>query len=90
MNCQAIATAVPAIALPASSKFSASWVAAFAKIQTMWQKHIERAGQARAAATFSDIDLHTLRDIGAPSWIIAEATQRDLQRDRHMADLSRS
>ena len=89
-NCNAIETAAPAVALPSASQFSAAWVAAFAKIQAMWQQHVQRAEQARAMAIFAQIDQHTLRDIGAPYWIVAEAAQREAQRERALADLNRS
>ena len=73
-----------------SAEFSAAWVVAFAKIQTLWHDHVERANQARAQAVFADIDEHTLKDIGAPNWAIAEAVHRGDSRGLRLMDLYRS
>ena len=95
MNCNAThAAALPAAASRSASdrpaEFSAAWNVAFAKIQTLWKKHVERSNQARAQAAFADIDEHTLKDIGAPNWIIAEASHRGDSRGLRLIDLYRS
>ena len=73
-----------------AAEFSTAWVTAFAKIQTLWQDHVERANHARAQAVFADIDEHTLKDIGAPNWAIAEAVHRGDSRGLRLMDLYRS
>jgi len=61
-----------------------------AKLRALWQEHRERVHCARAQAAFAEIDAHTLKDIGAPDWILAEASQRAGNRDVRMLDLYRS
>ena len=95
MNCNAThAAALPAAASRSvsaqPSEFSAAWIVSFARIQRLWQEHVERANRARAQATFADIDEHTLKDIGAPNWIIAEAAHRGDSRGLRLIDLYRS
>ena len=90
MNWNPTQSASAAIPIHASAQFSASWVSAFAKIQTLWQDRTERANKARAMAVFAEIDAHTLKDIGAPNWAIAEASMRGDSRGLRMIDLYRS
>jgi len=76
---------------PAASESSgALWNTAFVKVRSLWQDHVCRSYQARASAVFADIDMHTLRDIGAPNWIVAEATLRSDSRGLRLIDLYRS
>ena len=79
-----------AASLPASAMSGAPWNSALNRIQALWQEHQCRATQARAMAIFADIDTHTLRDIGAPSYIIAESTLRGDSRGLRLIDLYRS
>ena len=79
-----------ALSLPASQPFAASRPSPLARIQSLWHDHQARAKQARAMAAFADIDTHTLRDIGAPNWVIAEASQRGDSRGLRLLDLYRS
>ena len=58
-----------------------------ARLRTLWKAHLREARCARARSLFSAIDLHTLRDIGAPECIIAEAAARGRARDRAFRDL---
>jgi predicted outer membrane lipoprotein len=95
MNCNAThAAALPAAASRSvtvrPAEFSTAWIEAFAKIRTLWQEHVERTKKARAQAAFASIDEHTLRDIGAPNWIIAEAAHREDSRGLRLIDLYRS
>ena len=93
MSCNAtqVAPVVAGGSLSAqSAEFSAAWVAAFAKIQSLWRERVERTNQARAQAIFADIDEHTLKDIGAPNWAIAEAVHRGDSRGLRLMDLYRS
>ena len=90
MNCNPAQSASAALPLHASAQFSATWVSAFAKIQTLWHDHAERANKARAMAVFAEIDEHTLKDIGAPNWVIAEAAHRGDSRGLRLIDLYRS
>ena len=95
MNCNATHAAVLPTAASHSdavrpAQFSAAWIVAFAKIQTLWQQHVERTNKARAQAAFAEIDEHTLKDIGAPNWLIAEASHRADSRGMRLIDLYRS
>jgi hypothetical protein len=87
MNCN---TAQSAVSPSASELFGAAWNSAVAGVETLWQDHVARTRQARAMATFAEIDAHTLRDIGAPNWIVAEATMRGDSRGLRLIDLYRS
>ena len=88
MNCNA---AQSSASLPAPGTFGAPWNVAFvSKMQSLWQDHVCRSSQARAMATFAEIDTHTLRDIGAPNWIIAESSLRGDSRGLRLIDLYRS
>ena len=87
MNCNAAQSSASLLTAP---EFGAPWSSAFAKLHSLWQDHLCRANQARAMATFADIDAHTLRDIGAPHWIVADATMRGDSRGLRLIDLYRS
>ena len=78
MNCNAAETALP---FPASASVGAATESPLAKLRALWQDHIERT---------SRIDSHTLRDIGAPDWVLAEAALRGDSRDLRLIDLYRS
>jgi hypothetical protein len=58
-----------------------------ARLRALWEAHVDETRRARATTLFADIDMHTLRDIGAPDWIIAEAASRKRARDRVFRDL---
>ena len=87
MNCNAAETALP---FPASASVGAATESPLAKLRALWQGHIERTSRARAGAAFSRIDSHTLRDIGAPDWVLAEAALRSDSRGLRLIDLYRS
>jgi len=61
---------------------------ALARLRAAWEARLARRRQARAAAHFAGIDLHTLRDIGAPDAVIADAASRDRARERVLRDLN--
>jgi len=86
MNCNVAQNVSP----NASESSGALWNTAFVRIQSLWQDHVCRSYQARASAVFADIDTHTLRDIGAPNWIVAESTLRSDSRGLRLIDLYRS
>ena len=86
MNCNAQSAA----SLPAPQTFDATWTSAFARLRTLWDGHQQRNRQLRAMAVFADIDAHTLCDIGAPNWVVAEAKQRGDSRSLRLIDLYRS
>jgi hypothetical protein len=92
MNCNATqAAALPNAASASSTReFGAAWIAAFARIQTRWQQHVARTTRARSQSVFADIDAHTLKDIGAPNWAIADAVHRSDSRGMRLIDLYRS
>ncbi|MEO7761224.1 MAG: hypothetical protein ABIS68_04850 [Casimicrobiaceae bacterium] len=87
MNCNTAQIALP---VSASTPVGAAWDSIAAKLAALHQAHVARSAQARATATFSDIDQHTLRDIGAPNWLIAEASLRHDSRALRLIDLYRS
>jgi len=52
-------------------------------LQGALQRHRDRRRQARALATLAELSDATLRDIGAPDWLRAEAdARRDADRQR--------
>jgi len=87
MNCNAAESALP---FPASAAVGAATESPLAKLRALWQGHVERTNRARASAAFSGIDTHTLRDIGAPDWVLAEASLRNDSRSVRLIDLYRS
>ncbi len=55
-----------------------------------WEGRHARAHASRAVDAMSDINVHTLKDIGAPNWMVAEASSRDDGRALRLIDLYRS
>jgi hypothetical protein len=90
MSCNAIPVTAPAIGSLDGSTPAGALTSAIAKFHAIWNEHVARSHQARAQAAFADIDAHTLRDIGAPNWIIAEALHRSDSRELRLIDLYRS
>ena len=74
----------PARSRPASAPAAAS---PLARLRALWEAHLDESRRARATSLFADIDLHTLRDIGAPDWMIADASSRRRAHDRTLRDL---
>ena len=60
--------------------FAEATRAAVETFQTTWQNHPPCAEQSGTLELMSDINAHTLKDIGAPNWLIAQAVER---RDSH-------
>lgn len=58
--------------------------------QATWRYHSPQAGQERAFELMADIDVHTLKDIGAPNWLIAQAVERRDAYHLHLLELYRS
>jgi hypothetical protein len=90
MNCNAVPATAPAIGSLDGSTPAGAVKSALAKFNAIWNDQVQRSNKARAQAAFADIDAHTLRDIGAPNWIIAEAVQRGDSRGLRLIDLYRS
>ena len=55
-----------------------------------WHEHQAQTNKARAFHAMNDIDAHTLKDIGAPHWMVAEAVTRGDGRCLRLIDLYRS
>ncbi len=89
MNCNANSSAALSASISGSAK-QGTLHAATEFVQSLWCAHRERAHLARAQSAFAEIDTHTLRDIGAPNWLIAESTSRDDARGLRLIDLYRS
>ena len=91
MNCNA-ATIPNATALAPTTRASTSSRpgAALEKLRLYFRQRAERAKAARAMAVFADIDQHTLKDIGAPNWLIAQAAERERVRGLRISDLCQS
>lgn len=87
MNRNAAETALP---FTASASVGVATESPLAKLRVLWQGHIARTHRTRAGAAFAAIDSHTLRDIGAPDWILAEAALRNESRGLRLMDLYRS
>ena len=58
--------------------------------KSAWRERAAHNGQARALEMMADIDAHTLRDIGAPNWLIAQAVERKDAHHLHLLNLYRS
>ena len=55
-----------------------------------WQNRRVRARQARVNDAMSNVSAHMLKDIGAPEWMVAQASTRYDGRALHLIDLFRS
>jgi hypothetical protein len=64
--------------------------AALSAFQATWRNHAPQADQASAFELMADINEHTLRDIGAPNWLIAQAVERKGAHHLHLLELHRS
>ena len=51
-------------------------VAAIATFQSVWRAQSKSEDRARAIEMMAGIDAHTLKDIGAPDWLIAQSQER--------------
>lgn len=64
--------------------------AARGAFQATWRDQAAHADQGSAYKLMAEIDAHTLKDIGAPDWLIAEAVERKDAHHRHLLELYRS
>ena len=64
--------------------------AALSAFQQTWREQAPRRGEARTIEMMADIDEHTLRDIGAPNWLVAQAVERKDSHRLHLIELHRS
>src|SRR5437899_4501046 len=55
--------------------------------ETLWGRHKVRSRQARAMRAISDMNEHTLRDIGAPDQLISHAAARSRAHHRRQISL---
>lgn len=55
-------------------------LAAISTFQSVWRAQSQEDNRARAMEMMSGIDARTLKDIGAPDWLIAQSHER---RDAH-------
>jgi len=78
--------AVPFAGAPCPSSPSTA-ESPLARLRALWEARLDQTRRARATTLFADIDLHTLRDIGAPEWALAEAASRNRARERSLRDL---
>ena len=90
MNCNATSSVALSASMSGSTTPHGAWQSALDTMQAYWQRHLERTQQARAQVAFAEIDTHTLRDIGAPNWLIAESVSRNDARCLRLIDLYRS
>ena len=51
-------------------------LAAIATFQSVWRAQTKEEDRARAIEMMIDVDAHTLKDIGAPDWMIAHSHER--------------
>ena len=64
--------------------------AALGAFQATWRDQVAHVDQGSAYKLMADIDEHTLKDIGAPNWLIAEAVERKDAHHRRLLELYRS
>ena len=55
-----------------------------------WNYRAARRNHARAIELMAGIDEHTLRDIGAPNWLVAQAVERKDAHRLRLIELHRS
>ena len=60
--------------------------AGFAVLQA-WQAHRQRQHERRAWSGLSDLGSHTLKDIGAPDWVVLDAADRSDTARRRLDDM---
>jgi len=93
MNCQ-LSQSSACIQYSLPERFVASFGeasrAAIAAFQSAWRKQAVTQTQANALELMADIDEHTLRDIGAPNWLIAQAVERKDAYHLRLLELHRS
>ncbi|MGY4830418.1 hypothetical protein ACVNIS_17745 [Sphaerotilaceae bacterium SBD11-9] len=56
-------------------------------IAARWAAHLEAARKAREFSFVADLSADTLRDIGAPEEMVAQAQERSDSRQQRMLDL---
>lgn len=64
--------------------------AALATFQTVWNEQSQDTNRAHAFALMIDVNSRTLKDIGAPDWMIARANERRHSHTIHLLELFRS
>ena len=64
--------------------------AAVNTFQLTWREHPVGVSEASTLQFMADIDAHTLRDIGAPNWLIAQAIERKDAHHLRLIELYRS
>ena len=64
--------------------------AAVNSFQQAWRAHPAPVDEGNSLDLMADIDAHTLRDIGAPNWLIAQAIERKDAHHLRLFELYRS
>jgi hypothetical protein len=83
----AISHSLPERLVAATGEATRAAVNAF---QATWREQAPHANQTGSFDLMADIDAHTLRDIGAPNWLIAQAVERKGAHHLHLLELYRS
>ena len=64
--------------------------AALATFQTVWNEQSKETDRAHAVERMINVNSRTLKDIGAPEWMIARANERHHSHTIHLLELFRS
>ena len=64
--------------------------AAVAAFQSAWREQRQVTDRARAIEMMADVNEGTLKDIGAPDWLIARSNERRHSHHIHLLELFRS
>ena len=64
--------------------------AALFAFQSTWRERAEQSAQANSLELMAGVNTHTLKDIGAPNWLIAHAIERQDSQQFRLLDLYRS
>ena len=68
----------------------ASTTAAIATFQKVWREQQHVTDRARSFEMMADINDRTLKDIGAPEWLIARSNERRNAHHIHLLELYKS
>jgi len=81
---------VPSLSVRFATATGEATRAALNAFQETWRNHAPQGDPSRSFELMADIDQHTLKDIGAPNWLIAQAVERKDSHHLHLIELYRS
>lgn len=88
--CQASYAASPWFGGRVAAASAEATKAAIATFQSVWRAGSQETDRARGIEMMADVNEGTLKDIGAPDWLIARAAERRYAHHIHLIELFRS